>query len=191
MLKFVHKLAGTEAAEIAEVAMVLPVVFTLLLGSVYFGRAFHIYSTITQAAQQGAVSAARPTCATCPSTGWSGTTFPDDATVESTVLAVMDASHLDRTQIIFYKPSGLQPCPDPPAPIPPPPAMSCPTTSNNVTICRRVWLNPSALGPDDRPAPQCGTLISFQYPFQFNVPFTSLGLNPTVMKAQAESRMEN
>ena len=189
MLKIVHKLAASEGAEIAEVAMVLPVVFTLLLGSVYFGRAFHIYSTITQAAQQGATTAARPTCATCPASGWSGTTFPDDTTVENSVLAVMDASRLDRMQIIAYTPSGLQACPDPPPPIPPPPAMSCPTTTNNITICRRVWLNPSA--SPDPPPPQCGTIVSFRYPYQFNVPFTTLGLQPTIMKAQAQNRMED
>lgn len=190
MLKIARKLAGVEGAEIAEVALVLPVVFTLLLGSVYFGRAFHIYSTITQAAQQGAVAAARPTCATCPSTGWSGTTFPDDTAVENSVLAVMDASHLDRTQIIPFTPAGLQACPQPVPPIPAPPPMDCPhATSNNITICRSVWLNPSVSA--DPPPPQCGTVVAFQYPFQFNVPFTSLGLQPTVMKAEARSRMEN
>lgn len=188
MLKVVRKLVGTEGAEIAEVAMVLPVVFTLLLGSVYFGRAFHIYSTITQAAQQGAVTAARPTCATCTTAGWNETGFPDNTTVTNAVFAVMDASHLDRSQIITYEPTGLQACPDPPAPIPAPPPKSC-EPSNRITICRRVWLNPS--GAVNPPAPQCGIVVSFQYPFQFNVPFTKLGLQPTVMKAQAQSRMEN
>ncbi len=50
-----HNLRSSEAAEIAEAAMVLPVVFIFLLGIIWFGRAFNIYSTITQAAQQGAI----------------------------------------------------------------------------------------------------------------------------------------
>ena len=48
-----HKLGNTEGAEIAEAALVMPVVFIFLLGIIWFGRAFNIYSTITQAAQQG------------------------------------------------------------------------------------------------------------------------------------------
>ena len=72
-----HKLRNVEAAEIAEAALVMPVVFIFLLGIIWFGRAFNIYSTITQAAQQGAITAARPTCATCaaPGTPWGGTDF--------------------------------------------------------------------------------------------------------------------
>src|SRR6267378_1071707 len=60
-----RKLGSTDGAEIAEAALVLPLVFMLLLGIVWFGRAFNIYSTITQAAQQGAIIAARDPCATC------------------------------------------------------------------------------------------------------------------------------
>ena len=50
---------STDGAEIAEAALVLPLVFMLLLGIIWFGRAFNIYSTIQQAAQQGAIVAAR------------------------------------------------------------------------------------------------------------------------------------
>ena len=60
-----RKLRSTQGAEIAEAALVLPVVFVFLLGIVWFGRAFNIYSTIQQAAQQGAIAAARPSCAVC------------------------------------------------------------------------------------------------------------------------------
>src|SRR5271167_4622862 len=63
--RILRQLATTDGAEIAEAALVLPLVFMLLLGIVWFGRAFNIYSTIQQAAQQGAITAARATCATC------------------------------------------------------------------------------------------------------------------------------
>lgn len=183
--KIARRFVGTDGAEIAEVAVVLPIVFTFLLGIVWFGRAFQIYSTITQAAQQGAVLAARPTCATCAlGTGtWNGTSFPGDAAVENSVFSLMDASHLDRSQVMLYMPAGLQYC------APPVPTGGCTTTSNNITICRSVLLNPSTADPP--PPPQCGMIVSFQYPFQFNVPFTSLGAQPTALKAQAQSRMEN
>lgn len=164
--------------------MVLPLVFMFLLGSVWFGRAFNIYSTITQAAQQGAVTAARPGCATClPGGGWNGTSFPSDATVENAVFSVMRASSLDANEVIAFSPAPL-PCTLPPPAL----AGGCVTTGNNVTICRDVQLNGSVGGTQ---AVQCGTVVSFQYPFQFYFPFTSLSMQQITLSAQAQSRMEN
>jgi hypothetical protein len=169
--------ATTEGSEIAEAALVLPVVFMLILGIVWFGRAFNIYSTITQAAQQGAITAARDSCATC------GDALPQAATVDGVVLAVLKASSLDTGQIKQWEannPSpGLQPCPDP---APPP---SCTVTGNHIWVCSSVLLNSST-----QPA-QCGAMVSFRYPFTFYLPFTSLNLQQVVMSAQAQSRMEN
>ena len=184
MLRIMRKLGREDGAEIAEAALVLPLVFMFLLGIVWFGRAFNIYSTVTQAAQQGAATAARPACATCgqPVDNWNGTTFPGDTTVENSVFAVMDASSLDRSQIIMYLPMAIT-CP------PPAPPGNCGTTGNGISICRSVLLNPSGAVPP--PPPQCGTIVSFQYPFKFNLPFTSLNMQQIVLKAQAQSRMEN
>jgi hypothetical protein len=180
-----RRLLASGGAEIAEAALVLPVIFIFLLGVIWFGRAFNIYSTITQAAQQGALVAARPACATCanPSSVWAGNpTFPGDTIVFNTISAVMQASNIDPSQMVTN--SG-------------PPSGPCVTT-NNVTICREVWLNP----PPPPTSPQactlpptqfqvCGTTVSFQYPFQFYLPFTSLNLARVVLSAQAQSRMEN
>src|SRR5207237_5056471 len=138
-----------------------------------------------QAAHQRAVTAARPTGTTCLQTcpwvdgGENNTTFPCDNTVEGSVLSVMNAASLDRSQIILYLP--VLPTCQPPAP----PGGGCTTTSNNVTICRSVQLNGTATPQ------QCGTVVSFQYPFQFNLPFTSLNMQRIVLKAQAQSPMEN
>src|SRR5215468_4016339 len=87
----VRKLANTEAAEIAEAALVLPLLFTFILGIVWFGRAFNIYSTIAHAAQQGAITAARPFCATCNGS----VTFPGNPAVRTAVVDVLQASSLD------------------------------------------------------------------------------------------------
>jgi hypothetical protein len=170
------RLVRTDGSEIAEVAVVLPLVFMLLLGIVWFGRAFNIYSTIQQAAQQGAITAARATCATC------GDAIATDATVTSAVAAVMNSSNLDPTQIQLSNP-GLSLCPSPPAP----PGGGCTSAINNITICRNVQLN---LPVSTQPA-QCGTVVSFQYPFQFNFPGTSLNMQQIILSAQAQSRMEN
>ena len=169
---------NTEGAEIAEAALVLPVVFLFLLGIIWFGRAFNIYSTITQAAQQGALVAARPSCATCTS----GNTFVTDTTVVNAVSSVMQASSLDPAQIPVNS--------NPPNPLSclTPPVTPCSTTVDHVTVCREVLLNYS---PSGTQPPVCGTLVSFQYPFQFYLPFTSLSLSQIILTAQAQSRMEN
>jgi len=172
-----RRLGSTDGAEIAEAALVLPLVFMLLLGIVWFGRAFNIYSTITQAAQQGAITAARASCAACPT----GNTFPSDAAVDNTVSAVMQASSLDPAQILANPPAPVS-CVNPPTPA------TCTTSSHNITICRQALLNSpvSATQP-----PQCGTIVSFQFPFQFYLPFTALNLQQIILSAQAQSRMEN
>jgi|SRR5580698_5995344 hypothetical protein len=175
------KLRATDGSEIAEAAMVLPVVFMLLLGIIWFGRAFNIYSTIQQAAQQGAITAARSTCATCFNT-------PATATaVNNAIAAVMQASNLDPNQI------QLPPYPDC-APgqgcvtcLPPWPPGGCPVaTGSTIYVCQNVQLNPTAGQPV-----QCGSVVSFQYPFQFYLPGTSLNLSQILLSAQAQSRMEN
>jgi len=180
----IERLEQTEGAEIAEAALVLPLVFMFLLGIVWFGRAFNIYSTITQAAQRGAITAARPTCATCgaPGGNWMGTNFPGDTAVLAAVHSVTDPSNLDRNSITGDTPSPAPAfCTEPP----PTPAGACTASTSPVTVCRLVWLNnPST-------PQQCGVIVRFQYPFQFFLPFTSLSLQQVNMTAEAQVRMEN
>lgn len=171
---------GDDGAEIAEAALVLPLVFMFLLGIVWFGRAFNIYTTITQAAQQGAIAAARSSCVTCGNTATpDGTDFTTPGTVLFAVGSVMQASSLDTSQIIVNS--------NPPA--------GC-TTPSNITVCRNVQLNnassalPAFCATPPGPSQLCGTLVSFQYPFQFYLPFTSLNQQRIVLTAQAQSRME-
>ncbi len=171
-----RQFAGESGAEIAEAALVLPIAFMFLLGIVWFGRAFNVYSTITQAAQQGVIAAARPTCSTCGNA-------TSDAAVVKAVTDVLQASHLDPAQIPTNSnpPTVTAQCSDQ---APPP---TCNTSSGNITICRSVILNPTgATSPV-----QCGAIVSFQYPFQFYLPFTSLNMQRIVLTAQSQSRMEN
>jgi len=180
LTRIARQFASTDGSEIAEAALVLPVVFMLILGIVWFGRAYNIYSTITQAAQQGAITAARATCATCGSDPG----FPSDTTVDNTIDALMQASSLDPTQI----PTNSN-APTPVSCVNPPTLATCSSTAN-ITICRQALLNYTAIGTSPPPA-QCGVIVSFQYPFQFYLPFTSLNLQRIVLSAQAQSRMEN
>jgi Flp pilus assembly protein TadG len=176
--RIARQLRSTDGAEIAEAALVLPVVFMLLLGTVWFGRAFNIYSTIQQAAQQGAITAARASCATCGNASANN--------VDSVITAVMQASNLDPTQIQL--PSAIpncapgQPCSE--CPNLPPATNPC-SSNANIYVCPNVQLNPAATPT------QCGVVVSFQYPFQFYLPFTSLNMQQIILSAQAQSRMEN
>ena len=168
------RLGNADGAEIAEAALVLPLVFMLLLGIVWFGRAFNIFSTIQQAAQQGAIIAARSSCVTC------GNNASSDATVDNAIYAVMQASSIDPAQIpVNSNPPSPTFCANPPG--------AC-TTTGNITICRNAQLNPTAGNTE---APQCGTVVAFQYPFKFYLPFTSLNMQKIILSAQAQSRMEN
>jgi len=187
--RIARQLECTDGAEIAEAALVLPLVFMLLLGIVWFGRAFNIYSTIQQAAQQGAITAARDSCATC------GNNFPVVGAMDNAITAVMQASNLSPSQIqlppnpptcgIGPPPQPCTACP-PPFPPPPPPATGSCSSTANIYVCQNVQLNPTAGQP-----PQCGTVVSFQYPFTFYFPGTSLNLQQIILSAQAQSRMEN
>src|SRR5258708_35725441 len=165
MRRILRQLGRADGAEIIEAALLLPLLFMFLLGIVWFGRAFQIYSTMTQAAQRGAVAAARPSCATCPQPGdsWSGTNFPGDTTVSNAVYAITDASNLDRGLMTGNLPGT--PFPNCPAPAPP---QSC--SSGSITICRAVKINGNSTQP------QCGVVVTFRYPFQLYFPFTSLNL---------------
>jgi Flp pilus assembly protein TadG len=184
-----RKLGGADGQEILEVALVLPLVFMLLLGIVEFGRVFNIYSTIQQAAQQGALAAAREPCATCPN----GNTPPGVAAANNAVTTVIQASNLSPSNI--QAPSGTpncatgqtcSPCPSPPFP-PPVSTGFCSKTAINIYVCQNVQLNPAAT---NQPI-QCGTVVSFKYPFTFTLPFTSLNAQTITLSAQAQSRMEN
>lgn len=51
---------GDSGAELLEFALVVPLLLTLLMGIVWIGRAYNVYSTITRAAREGARYAALP-----------------------------------------------------------------------------------------------------------------------------------
>ena len=178
--RIVRRFEGTDGAEIAEAALVLPLVFMLLLGIIWFGRAFNIYSTVQQAAQQGAIIAARSTCGVC---GDPTNALPNAGTVDSAVVAVLAAARLDTGQIKPWEANnptpGVQQCPAPA------PAPACTLTGHSIWVCSSVLLN-SATQP-----PQCGAMVSFQYKFQALLPGTSLNMQQIVLSAQAQSRMEN
>ncbi len=179
---------STSGAEIAETAMILPLLFVVIMAIFWFGQAFRYYGTITHAARQGARAAVVPACATC--TAASTTVMVQNAT--NAVNNALSAANLDPTQAL--------------APVPPPTlcscgsaypcgsAMTCQNASgSNVCVQPNVQLS----YPSQGGAGTCGTSVSFgyKYPFHFALPCypqpcTSLDLNKITLPAQAEMRLE-
>lgn len=159
----------TGASEIAEAALVLPLAFMMLLGIYWFGRAFNVYATINHAAREGARAAVAQTCATC------GNQAPSTGTVVGVVTQAMQASSVDPGQIQLFQP-------------PPPNGAQCTatcTSSSNVTVCTNLQLNPVGSA-----APVCGVSVSFQYPYQFALPFSSLNGQQILLKANVQMKGE-
>src|SRR5579859_2043003 len=175
--KTIHRLATEcRGAEIAEAAAVLPLMFMFLLGIFWFGQAFSIYGAITRAAQEGARAGAAPYCSTCAT----GNRPAQNAF--NAVQAVLIASQLDPNKI--------------PNTTTTPPLNSCilgggtqscdGSVSSKVCVQTPVQLTSTVGGA----AGVCGISVTFQYPFQFWLPFTSLNKQQIFLPASARVRME-
>lgn len=167
-------LSGTGGQEIAEAAIVLPLLFMLLLGIYWFGRAFNIYGTINHAAREGARVGIVSTCASC--------SIPNNpasnAQIASAVTQALQASKLDPNSVSVYSPS-LTFCGGLPA------SCNSPSSNGNITICSNVQFNVGSSSP------VCGTSVSFKYPFQFWFPFTSLNMQKFLLTADVQMKTEN
>lgn len=165
----------TRGAEIAEAAAVLPLMFMMLLGIFWFGQAFSIYGAITRAAQEGARAGAAPYCATCSSPNSIATN------AVSAVNADLLVSKLDPAQIqALSSAPAFNPCSGAPT--------SCASVSgSNVCVQGPVLLtDPTLPGA----TAVCGVSVTFQYPFQFWLPFTSLNKQRILLTASARVRTE-
>jgi Flp pilus assembly protein TadG len=162
----------TRGAEIAEAAAVLPLMFMMLLGIFWFGQAFSIYGAITRAAQEGARTGAVPICATCAGIN---TIAQADLNAVSAVQAALIASKLDPN---LTRAPGTTPV-----------FLSCGTTTSacdttaSAKMCIQAPVQLTTTG-------LCGTSVSFQYPFQFWLPFTSLNRQQIWISASARARLE-
>jgi Flp pilus assembly protein TadG len=179
---------GTRGTELAEAAIVLPLLFMILLAIFWFGQAFRIYGTITHAAREGARAAVAPACATCAAT----TTPTQNAT--TAVTNAMTAAHLNTTELAAlstWTPPALCPCGSSSSSCTP---KSCDSATINVCVQTNVQL--SYVSPQGG-AGSCGTSVSlrYTYPYRFTLPCwpqpcTSLDLSKVNLPAQAQMRLE-
>jgi uncharacterized iron-regulated membrane protein len=183
------RLRSTDASEVAETALVLPLAFMMLLGIFWFGQAFSIYGAITQAAREGVRAATAPNCTTCAA----GNTPSQNAF--NAVSDVLHAANLD--------PSKLQ------QPTTVPSLCSCGSANSSCSggstvacdssqskICVQgysggVQQNVQLSYPANGGAGVCGLSVSLQYPFRFWLPFTSLNKQLLFLRADAQMRAEN
>jgi TadE-like protein len=195
-----HLVSETGASEIAETAMILPLFFMIFLAIFWFGQGFRIYGTITRAAREGARAAVAPACTTC------GGTNDPSANAFNAIQSALVAANLDPTQL------------KPPIPLPPvcscsagsgtncsggtnPAPASCdgeygtqicvqgvshPNGNSNPAVEGNVQLSAASSGG----AGECGISVSFQYPYKFWLPFTSLSNQTINLRAQAQMRAE-
>jgi Flp pilus assembly protein TadG len=164
----------TRGQELAEAAVVLPIVFMVLLGIFWFGQAFSIYGTLAQAARVGARAGANPSCTTC---------VPGNLVGQNAYNAIQNtltAAHLDPRKL---NPPTTTPllnsCIDG-TPV------ACSASPANVCVQDSVQLSNTGLGG----AGVCGVSVSFQYPYQFWFPGTSLNRQLIQLPGVARVRKE-
>jgi hypothetical protein len=164
-------LSSSTASQVAEAALVLPLAFMMLLGIYWFGRAFNIYATINHAAQEGVRAGVAQTCATC------GNQHLPAAQVATIITNAMAASSVDPSQIRLWPGTTPTFCNV---------SGACDSANNNITMCNNVLLSPpTAAGPQ-----ACGVTASFQYPYQFWLPFTSLNNQQIMLTVNVQMKGE-
>jgi Flp pilus assembly protein TadG len=163
-------------SEIAEAAAVLPVMFMVLLGIFWFGQAFRLYGTITRAAQDGARAGAAPYCTTCAAGPSSGTN------AVNAVNSALIASNLDPSSIPVITPPVFNAC------VQGGNTGCTPIAGSNVCVQSPVQLYNTTVTPGG--AGVCGVAVTFQYPYRFWLPFTSVNNQQIMLTASARVRIE-
>ncbi len=154
--------AEDRGAELFEVALVVPLLSTLLFGIIWLGRGYNVYQTITRAAREGARYAVLPNCATC------GDAYADSYTSRNSCL-----SNPTNTFTNYVSPALSASSVDP---------------SKVQNYCQKA----AVLDPDsDSSVQQCGVTISFSYPVKLTIPFTSLNASTINIPTSVQMRFEN
>ncbi len=179
----------TRGTEIAEMAVVLPLLFMLLMGIFWFGQAFRVYGTLTQAARAGARAAVAPVCATCAA-GTGPGQYAQTAVQNAMAAASLNTNQLVPVSQWTIPTPALCPCGSSG------PACAPVTCDGTVTIpmCVQKNVQLSYQAPPNGPGGMgtCGTAVSmrYKYPFQFKIPGTSLDLSTIQLPGEAQMRAE-
>jgi Flp pilus assembly protein TadG len=176
--------SGQQGSEIAETAIILPLLFMMLLAIFWFGQAYHIYGVITHAAREGARTAVVPACATCAA---SSTTPAQNA--ETAISSAIAAAHMNMSQV--QQPATaptLYACGTQGSACGPP--VQCDESETNICVQTNVQLASCTTTPPGEAT--CGTSVSFVYQngYSFTIPLTNLNLQNITFPAEAQMRVE-
>ncbi len=168
--------------------MVLPMLFMILMAIFWFGQAFRIYGTLTQATRAGARAAVAPVCATCAAAA----TSPGQV-AQTAVQNSMAAAHLNINQLVTTGAGWTTPAPTLyQCHTTPLTAVACDATVTSVCVQENVQLSYPAPVTGPAGMGECGTSVSvrYKYPFAFRIPYTNLDLGNIQLPGQAQMRAE-
>jgi Flp pilus assembly protein TadG len=80
---------GEQGTELVEMALVVTILLTFLIGIIWIARGYNVYQTMNRAAREAARFAVLPSCATC------GNEYPTDTQVQAVIDAVLLSDHLN------------------------------------------------------------------------------------------------
>jgi Flp pilus assembly protein TadG len=174
--------------EIAEMAVVLPLLFMILMGIFWFGQAFRIYGSLAHAAREGARAAVAPVCATCTAASTSPGLIAQTALENDLV-----AAHMSSNQLVpnsqWTSPVLCQ-CRSATSSSACTQFVACDGSATSVCVQENVQLSyPSS---SQGGMGTCGTSVSarYLYPFHFTIPLTNLDLGKIQLPGQAQMRSE-
>jgi len=171
-----RRLVSDTGSEVAEAAVVLPLMFTMFLGIFWFGQAFSIYGTAARAAHEAALSAAESTCTTCAA----GSVPITNA--ENTITNVLTTAGLRTNNLRVPKTTpNLLSCQGGSK------AVAC--QSNKLNVCVQTNVQLSSIGGGA--VGVCGISVSFTYQYQMWLPFTSLNNQAIQIRAAAQAPLES
>jgi Flp pilus assembly protein TadG len=139
-------LVESDAAEIAEFAIVLPILFFLVLAMFWVGQAYNISNNLNKAATDGLAAALKNTCAASCGNAPATTTQIGDA-----IEKAFQAGNLKSGNLQAYTPALTPSCPSGAVTS----VTSSSGTSYTVEVCRNLPLWPGAI--------VTGTRIAMQY----------------------------
>ena len=179
------------AAELVEFAVVAPLLFMVLFGMWWFGRAFNINETMVRAAREGAAYGARPHCALCGGGGALGQFPVTDDVVNNKVLPSLAADHIAISDLALIRQPRLPNC------FKGINLAACPVANNGnvapcepyqgkIYVCRCVDMDPQGTVPGQA----CGVAVAMGYPWRFPLPFSGISNQLFIINASVVERQE-
>ncbi|MGA8270432.1 MAG: TadE family protein [Candidatus Sulfotelmatobacter sp.] len=181
-----HAASDTRGVEIAESALVMPLLFMFIIGIIWFGLAFFIYGTLASGTRAAAEAAVAPVCTTCAASPATQATIAQTAVHNALAVAHLSKNNLVATGT--WAPPVLCACGTAASKSACTAALACDNSVTDVCVQENVQLSYSSEGG----AGTCGLSVSarYKYPFHFSIPLTNLDIGNVLLPGQSEMRSE-